>query len=113
MTTDFIHTLQTDPAAAYLETDAVLQSANSEEAFMAFAAKPVIVALESLAVKGIAVKSAFYDSDYGGAVARITLNGDCVFTDGETGTFNVIWSYSFDKEKWEVAALNVLADRAQ
>jgi hypothetical protein len=113
MTMDFVELVRTDPAAAYQETEGSLQSSVSEEEFLVFAANPVVQQLDTISVEGINIKSAFYDSDYGGAVAKIDLNGSCIFTDKSTGTFSVTWLYDFDEEKWEIEAINFLPDSAQ
>ncbi len=113
MTMDFVELVRTDPAAAYQETNEALQNVSSEEDFMAFSENPIVQHVESISVEGTDIESAFYDSDYGGAVARITLTGACAFTDGSTGTFDATWSYNFDKEKWEVEGLNFYPETAQ
>lgn len=113
MTTTFIELVQTDPAAAYQETDSSFQSTVTEEEFAAFAENPTVQELDAISVEGIAIKSSFYDSDYGGAVAKIDLNGSCIFTDKSTCTFKAVWLYDFEKEKWGIEEIKFIPDAVQ
>ncbi|QQR55312.1 hypothetical protein IPG41_02020 [Candidatus Peregrinibacteria bacterium] len=102
----FIELAKVDPEAAYAQTSDTLQEITSYEDFEALVQSPTFQGLSQVTFESTSVNWALYDAAYGGRHAHITLTGSSIFSDESRGLVDVIWSYDFKSDVWELEGIN-------